>query len=99
MVAQSVEQVFGEITAYIDKEGWAHSHWYCGIASNPEDRLFNEHTVIRGNRWIYRQCYNDFDARAVEKELLKLGCDGGRGGGDESTVFVYAYLKGLETNP
>jgi len=28
-----------------------------------------------------------------------LGCDGGVGGGDETTVYVYTYLKGAMTNP
>ena len=39
------------------------------------------------------------DARNVEDKLHELGCDGGPGGGDASTVWVYAYLKGTMTIP
>ena len=38
-------------------------------------------------------------ARNVEAVLLKLGCDGETGGGDESTTYIYAYLKSSNTNP
>ena len=48
---------------------------------------------------IARQCYKHEDARTVEKDLCELGCDGGPGGGDKTTVYVYAYLKGTMTHP
>lgn len=101
MEAQDAQQVYNEIVAHIKKQGGAYSTWYCGIASDWEDRLFNEHQVPRSRDYwhIVRQCHNNSDARAVEAALIKLGCDGGVGGGDESTVYVYAYLKGTMTNP
>jgi len=100
MEAQDAQQVLDEIVAHIKKQGGAYSRWYCGIASDWENRLFNEHQVPRENYWwIALQCYTNGDARAVEKALLGLGCDGGIGGGDQTTVYVYAYLKGTVTNP
>jgi len=100
MEAQDAQQVYDKIVAHIKKQGGAYSTWYCGIASDWEDRLFNDHQVPREDHWwIALQCYNNTDARAVESALLKLGCDGSAGGGDQTTVYVYAYLKGTMTNP
>jgi len=100
MAAKDKEQAYDEIVAHIKKQGGAYSGWYCGIASDPEDRLFNEHNVPRKDSWwIYRECQDNDDARVVEAALIKLGCDGGLGGGDESTIYVYAYLKTDVTNP
>ena len=47
MEAQDVQQVYDEIVAHIKKQGGAYSKWYCGIASDWEDCLFNEHQVPR----------------------------------------------------
>jgi hypothetical protein len=100
MEVQTAQQVYNEIEAHIKKQGGAYSDWYIGIASDWENRLFNEHQVPRKDYWfITRQCQNNQAARNVEEALLKLGCDGGGGGGDDKTVYVYAYLKGTMTNP
>ncbi len=100
MKPQDVGQVFNEIKAHIDEQGGPYRNWYCGIASDWEDRLYNEHKVPRKNHWrITRQCHNDEDARTVETELLEMGCTGGIGGGDETTVYVYGYLKTSVTDP
>ena len=100
MKPQEAQQVYDEIVAHIKKQGGIYSNWYCGITSDWEDRLFNDHQVPRKDYWyIARQCYNDNDARIVESALLRFGCDGGAGGGDQTTVYVYAYLKGTMTTP
>lgn len=100
MEAKEKSQVYDEIIAHINKQGGQYSSWYCGIASDWENRLFVEHKVPRENHWyIARQCYDDDDARTVEAGLVKFGCDGGPGGGDKTSVYVYAYLKGTMTNP
>ena len=100
MVAQTAQAVYNEILAHINEQGGAKSNWYCGIASDWEARLFEDHNVPRKDHWrTARQCFNDTDSRAVEKSLLELGCDGGSGGGDNTTVYVYAYLKSSVTDP
>jgi len=100
MQPQTAKEVFDEIVARMNKQGGAYPDWYCGIASDWEDRLFNKHQVSRINSWwTALQCYDSEAARNVEKALLELGCDGGAGGGDETTVYVYAYLKSAVTNP
>ena len=98
-MAKSAQQIYNEIVAFMKEQGREYSSWYCGIASDPKDRLFREHNVSKENGWVHHQCNNDTDARAVEEALLKLGCDGGRGGGDETTIHVYAYIKKARTNP
>ena len=98
-MAKSAQQIYDEIVAFMKEQDRAYSDWYCGIASDPKDRLFREHNVSKDDGWIYRQCTSDVTARAVEEALLELGCDGGRGGGDETTVYVYAYIKKVGTNP
>jgi len=99
-VAKTERQVFEGIKAYIDKQGKPYSAWYAGIASDAEARLFVGHNVSRTNdKWAYDQCIDNRGARNVEDALLKLGCDGGSGGGDQSSTYVYSYLKSLGTKP
>jgi hypothetical protein len=100
MEAQKPETVYDNIVAHIKKQGGEPSGWYTGIASDWEDRLFNQHNVPRKDYWrIAKQCYTSDEARKVERALLNYGCDGGPSGGDETTVYVYAYLKGSMTQP
>jgi len=99
-MAKTVKQAYDEIKAYIDKRDRPYPMWYAGIASDVQSRLFQEHSVSeKDDPWIYRQCPNDQDTRNVEEALLKLDCDGDTGGGDDSTVYVYAYFKSSHTNP
>jgi len=99
-MATPEEQAYSKIKTYIDKQGKLYQSWYAGIASNARERLFQDHNVLeKGDLWVYDQCPNDKGARSVEAALLKLGCDGETGGGDESTTYIYAYLKSSNTNP
>lgn len=67
--------------------------WYVGITNDPEERLFTGHNLDREDKYIVRQCSSDDIAREIEQYFLNLGCDGGPGGGNETSVFVYAYKK------
>ena len=101
MEPKEAQQVYDEIVAHIKEQGSVYSTWYAGIASDWENRLFDQHKVPRKEDYWYiaRQCYNDEAARNVEDALHKMGCDGALGGGDETSVYVYAYLKGYMTSP
>ncbi len=100
MEAQDAQTAYNEIVANINKQGGSYSNWYCGITSDMESRLFGDHKVPRKDHWYsYRTCHNDTDARAVETALIKLGCDGHEGGGDQTAIYVYAYLKTAVTAP
>ena len=98
-MTMQAQQAYDEIIAHIKKQGGAHSTWYCGITADWISSLFDDHKVSREHWYIARECFNNEAARNVEDALLKLGCDGGPGGGDQATVHVYAYLKDALTNP
>jgi hypothetical protein len=84
--------VIRELEQYMSQGGGSYSAWYCGIASSPRNRLFNDHNVReRGDYWIYRDCGNDTIARQIESYFHNSGCQGSHGGGDDATKFVYCY--------
>lgn len=91
------------ILEFVSKEDFDYQYWYVGIASDPKRRLFNEHHVPVDDddaRRIFFEANSSECARDVEAELISLGFDGGPGGGDDATTFVYVYLKLREvTNP
>ena len=103
-MTDTAQQAYDKIVAHMDdqisKNGGGYPNWYCGITSNIEGRLFGYHQVPRQNYWrIFCDCISAEAARNVEGGLLGLGCDGGTGGGDEQSIYVYAYLKSAITNP
>jgi hypothetical protein len=99
-MAKTKEQIKVEIETYIRMCGGSFSEWYAGIASDPEDRLFNEHRVQQNGYWIYRECENSDTAREIEDYFVNvLGTDGAPGGGDQTTKYVYAYKKTVNTSP
>ena len=94
------KKIASEIVTYVEKEGSNKSSWYLGIASNPKDRLFKDHNVSENGWWIYSDAETHVSARNIENYLLNsYGFDGGTGGGDYTTKFVYAYRKTHTTNP
>lgn len=102
MTTLTAQQAYDEIVAYIKEKGGAYSQWYCGIAADWEDRLFKGHQIpSKAYQWwkVPGKCVNNTAARNAEDALHKLGCDGGPGGGDEATVYIYTYLKGNMTKP
>ena len=77
--------------------GDSYSDWYVGITDNPE-RRFQEHGVTGINHGVGFPAVNNSIAREVENYFLKSrGCQGAGGGGDEDSVYVYAYKIGLNT--
>ncbi|MGA9108797.1 MAG: hypothetical protein ACLPSL_15270 [Smithella sp.] len=99
-MAKTAQEAYNEIYAHIVKQGGALSKWYCGITADIEKRFFGDHNVPDKDHWFaYRECTSHTAARNVEKALLDLGCDGGTGGGDDNSIYVYAYLKTSITDP
>ena len=98
--AKTESQIIREIGNHIRNCGGPYPSWYVGIASDPEDRLFNDHHVRKEeDAWIYRTASTSEVARRIERHFLNLGCDGGSGGGDWQTRAVYAYKKAGHTKP
>jgi len=98
-MAKLREDIIQEIKAYIEKHSGNYPNWYVGIASDAEDRLFNDHEVDKVNDlWIYEKAENSETAREIEGYFIdKLDTDGDTGGGDDKTKFVYAYKKNSHT--
>ncbi len=90
---EKASNIIQEVDGYIKKGGRPYGDWYVGITDNPIRRLFLEHNVSRETgQWIYREAYSDTSAREVESFFLDYkGTQGGPGGGDENSRFVYAY--------
>jgi hypothetical protein len=99
-MAMTRQEIIIEIKFHMDRHGGNYSDWYVGIASNPRDRLFNAHNVDEKNgTWIYREAENSSSARDIEDYFVNtLKTDGGTGGGDYSSRYVYAYKKTFYTN-
>ena len=98
-MGESKNQIISEIETYLVTHNV--TRWnevYVGISKDPEDRLFNGHRVQENKDvWIYCQAFSSDDAREVEKILLAKGADGGPGGGDDDSIYVYAYKKAMHT--
>jgi hypothetical protein len=88
----AVMSIISDIDDHIRQGGGRYPAWYCGIAADPRDRLFNNHNVAEKNSWwIFRDCGTDATARKIEDHFHAMGCKGDVGGGDWNTRFVYAY--------
>ena len=98
---RTAEEIIFEISQVIQQSGQPYPRWYVGIASQPIQRLFDDHGVDdnQRDRYIYRRSISSLEARQIEKHFLLLGTDGGPGGGSEATEWVYAYQKGISTKP
>ena len=92
-MAKTETEIIVEIEEYIENWGGVFSNWYVGITADVEDRLFNDHSVKKeGGVWIYSRTSSSSMARRIEKYFIdRKGTQGGPGGGDENSIYVYAY--------
>lgn len=65
----------------------------------PEDRLFNGHNIREGgDPWIFGETTGSAIARQVEKHFIEVDdAQGGTGGGDSRSRYVYAHKIRLHT--
>jgi len=97
MAMKSQMEAYIFLLDYINTFSYRKMEWYAGIASDPQRRLFSEHGVNKDGAWAFCECNNSDIARAVEADLLRLGCKGGTGGGDNTTKSCYVYLITRDT--
>ena len=58
-MAKTSSEIVADIKTH---SGSPYSSWYAGIASDPKDRLFNDHKVSEKNgSWIFRTAANNVD--------------------------------------
>lgn len=97
---QTELEIIGSIKTFIAERGGQWADWYVGITKDIACRLFRDHRVsVHENTWIWCEAANSESARAVEIHFLILGCDGGPGGGDATSKFIYAYQRTSQTRP
>ena len=87
-------RIVREVLTMVDSHGFSRESWFAGITGDPRARLIQGHGLRSGDLRKVWDAGSETVARLVEKELLRLGIDGGTGGGNEvSTKFVYVFLK------
>jgi len=94
-MGKTAQVIINEINEYINAKcsGKYYSNYYVGITKDIEQRLFNDHKVIKKHScYIWREATDIENARAAEKNLLDSEMQGGGGGGDDSSIYVYCYL-------
>lgn len=66
-LSQNAQRIIREMEQYIEKCGGEYTKWYAGIASDPEDRLFNDHNVMRvTDNWVHSKANSSDEARSIE---------------------------------
>ena len=101
-MTKTKDQIIECIEYYV---GWKRDpedfpNWYGGITANPKERLFDDHNVNEDdkNEWICERAESSQVAREVERYFIeKKGTQGGPGGGDDRSLFVYAYRVNSQT--
>ena len=89
-------EIISQFRQFIRNNGGPLRSWYVGITEEPRNRL-QAHSVKNG--YIYVRASSHAVAREIEKHFIRLGTDGGPGGGDADARYVYAYKKMSYTNP
>lgn len=96
---QPESSVVKDIIAYMQKSDTPLGEWYVGITEDPQARVFEDHGVNKEiDYWIYRECFTANAAWRVKRCFIATyETDGGSGGGDDRSRFVYAYKKESHT--
>jgi hypothetical protein len=102
MSGESASKIINDMSRYIAEKGGKPSDWFVGIASDCQE-LFDKRRVPReGHPHVYFEACNSREAAAIEAHFRQFGFDvnlGGVDSGDETEVYVYAYLKSPVTRP
>lgn len=84
--------VINEFENHMGQYAQTYGEFYCGIASDPKQRVYNDHNVDSHDPTVMiKSCNSSQTARDIEKYFLDKGCKGGDGGGNWQTTYVYVY--------
>jgi hypothetical protein len=91
-MANTKQEAIAKIRSHVGARGGSYSQWYAGVTATPRERLFDGHAVEERNGvWIWVLCTTSAVAREVEDYFIAFGMQGGSGGGDANSRYVYAY--------
>lgn len=93
------ETIVHEFDQFILRFGGIYRNFYVGITDKPMSRIHDEHEIGQAIPYVFKVTGNSEAARLIERYFIDKGCDSGKGGGDEASVYVYAYKKGPKTKP
>ena len=97
-IINEAKNIVAKIEAFIEKFGGCYPDWYVGITGNKEQRLFVDHNVNRKGYWICCEAYSSDIARIIEDYFIEEHeTQGGSGGGNDDSVYVYAYKVTSDT--
>lgn len=93
MKKYAFDEIICNINEHISVSGHnSYEDFYIGITSCPEKR-FLEHKVNINDSWsITMPAIDSETARKVEKYFLCRGMNGGDGGGNDDSIYVYCYI-------
>jgi hypothetical protein len=91
--------IIQEIEQYITNFGGHYPDWYVGISSNPKNRLFQDHHVhVEDDLWIHKLANSLDDVKKIKDHFHNIRhADGPREGGNNTTLYIYAYKKTKNT--
>ena len=95
--AQEYEEAAIDLIIFMSEQNAPNYAFYAGITTDPTQRLFDEYQLPHNQPHRVVRCENHQEARELEKQLHKSGCDGGPGGEDNSSEYVYVYLTSPQT--
>lgn len=98
-MADSIEQFSEDVSELIRSVGGKPKLVYVGITDDLK-RRFTEHGLRSTDSVSYFDAGSLKNAKFIEYYFMnEVGTDGGPGGENERSRFVYAYIKQPHTNP
>ncbi len=86
------------IEAFVKEHRGNYEDYYIGITNSKDTRLGQHRVDQQNDIWMCEEAQTDQEARNIENFFIEKGMDGGPGGGNEDSVFVYVYKKTALTN-
>lgn len=87
-----------QIENFIKEQEFEYKDIFCGVASYPKERLFENHKIdMNSNDWAYDYCDDVETARKVQKHFLDKGCKGSNVLPSSSSNSIYIYKMNPNT--
>ena len=91
--------IISDIFKFILANGALADHIYVGVTKD-QDGTKERHHLTNEIPQIWREAESYAEAHYIESYFIrKIGTRGHEGGGDEESRWVYAYLRGVDTDP